>query len=295
MVVYVLTTGNEAGWRAANNKSFRDFADANAIDLEFQFANNSRANQLATLYAYSQDRKVNVVVLAAAEFTGYDDALRALQKAGKVVILEDRPLDVDPSLYYAYVGSDYQLEGQKAALAMCTLLGNSTSKHVAVIQGDATIAEAAVNGRIQGFSEHLGDCGMTITASDTAAGWDPEKAYSIMKGFLAKSKDIQGVFAHNDQLAIGAIRAIEEAGLGPGVDIQVVGVDASADGFKYLISGELGADIECSPLLGPPALAAALDALNGKTNPKRIFVSESWFFAAQGADALKAILAQREY
>ena len=104
------------------------------------------------------------------------------------------------------------------------------------------------------------------------------------------------MFAHNDEEAIGAIQAIKEAGLVPGKDIQVIGVDATADGFKALISGELGADIECNPLLAPQVYEAALAGLNGDTSlPKWVPSEEGEFFAAQGADALKAILDTRKY
>jgi len=117
-----------------------------------------------------------------------------------------------------------------------------------------------------------------------------------MEAFLKKTHDIQGVFAHNDEEAIGAIQAIKEAGLVPGKDIQVIGVDATADGFKYLITGELGADIECNPLLAPQVYDAALKAVNGDTSlPKWVPSQESQFAAAQGKDALQAILATRKY
>ena len=117
-----------------------------------------------------------------------------------------------------------------------------------------------------------------------------------MEAFLKDSKDIQGVLAHNDEEAIGAIQAIKEAGLVPGKDIKVIGFDATADGFKYLISGELNADIECNPLLAPQVYEAALKAMNGDTSVATWTPSqEGQFFAAQGADALKAILATRKY
>jgi ABC-type sugar transport system substrate-binding protein len=113
---------------------------------------------------------------------------------------------------------------------------------------------------------------------------------------LKKTTDIQAVFAHNDEEAIGAIQAIEEAGLKPGKDIFVLGLDATADGFKYLITGELSADIECNPLLAPQVYEAVLKAMNGDTTvPTWVPSQEGQFFAAQGADALKAILATRKY
>jgi simple sugar transport system substrate-binding protein len=116
-----------------------------------------------------------------------------------------------------------------------------------------------------------------------------------MEAFLKKSTDIQGVFGHNDEEAIGAIQAIKEAGLVPGKDIQVIGVDATANGFKAMIAGELAADIECNPLLAPQVYEAALKALNGEKLPTWVPSQEGEFFAAQGPDALQSILDTRKY
>ena len=138
-------------------------------------------------------------------------------------------------------------------------------------------------------------CGITITDSQTG-NWGVPESKAVMAAFLKKSTDIQGVFAHNDEEAIGAIQAIKEAGLVPGKDIQVIGLDATADGFKYLISGEMGADIECNPLLAPQVYDAALKAMNGDTTvPTWVPSKEGEFFAAQGKDALNAILPTRKY
>jgi simple sugar transport system substrate-binding protein len=178
---------------------------------------------------------------------------------------------------------------------MCTLLKDSSKKNIAEISG-AVGASAAID-RAKGFREKMGDCGMTIPADITQTGnWGVPESKAVMEAFLKKTHDIQGVFAHNDEEAIGAIQAIKEAGLVPGKDIQVIGVDATADGFKYLITGELGADIECNPLLAPQVYEAALKAVNGDLSlPKWVPSQESQCAAAQGADALKAILATRKY
>jgi len=176
---------------------------------------------------------------------------------------------------------------------MCDLLKDSQKKNVVEISG-AVGASAAID-RAKGFREKIGDCGITITDSQTG-NWGVPESKAVMEAFLKKSKDIQGVFGHNDEEAIGAIQAIKEAGLVPGKDIMVVGVDATADGFKYLISGELGADIECNPLLAPQVYEAALKGLNGDTSiPKWVPSQEGQFFAAQGADKLNEILKTRKY
>jgi ABC-type sugar transport system substrate-binding protein len=295
LTIGFIQTGSESGWRAANTTSFKETATQLGINLKFYDAQNKLENQVSAFHQFNQDPSVNVIILAALDVTGYDDVLKEAKTAGKVVILEDRRIDADPSLYYTYIGSDFDLEGQKAATAMCTLLKDSPKKNIAEISG-AVGASAAID-RAKGFREKMGDCGMTIASDLTQTGnWGVPESKAVMEAFLKKTHDIQGVFAHNDEEAIGAIQAIKEAGLVPGKDIQVIGVDATADGFKYLISGELGADIECNPLLAPQVYEAALAALNGDTSlPKWVPSQEGEFFAAQGPDALKAILATRKY
>jgi ABC-type sugar transport system substrate-binding protein len=293
LTIGFIQTGSESGWRAANTASFKETATQLGLTLKFYDAQNKLENQVSAFHQFNQDPSVNVIILAALDVTGYDDVLKEAQTAGKVVVLEDRRIDADPSLYYTYIGSDFDLEGQKAAKAMCDLLGSSTKKNVVEISG-AVGASAAID-RAKGFREKMPDCGITVTDTQTG-NWGVPESKAVMEAFLKKSTDIQGVFAHNDEEAIGAIQAIKEAGLVPGKDIQVIGVDATADGFKYLISGELGADIECNPLLAPQVYEAALKAVNGDTSlPKWVPSQEGEFFAAQGAGALQGILATRKY
>ncbi len=295
MSVGFIQTGSESGWRAANTSSFKETATQLGIKLNFYDAQNKLENQVSSFHQFNQDPSINVIILAALDVTGYDDVLKEAQTAGKVVVLEDRRIDADPSMYFTYIGSDFDLEGQKAAKAMCGLLTASTKKNVVEISG-AVGASAAID-RAKGFREKMGECGIVIPDGMTQTGnWGVPESKAVMEAFLKKSKDIQGVFAHNDEEAIGAIQAIKEAGLVPGKDIQVIGVDATADGFKYLISGELGADIECNPLLAPQVYKAALAALNGDTGmPKWVPSEEGQFFAAQGATELQTILATRKY
>jgi ABC-type sugar transport system substrate-binding protein len=295
LTVGFIQTGSESGWRAANTSSFKETAQQLGINLKFYDAQNKLENQVSAFHQFNQDPSVNVIILAALDVTGYDAVLQEAKDAGKVVVLEDRRIDADPSMYATYIGSDFNLEGQKAAAAMCGLLSASDKKVVAEISG-AVGASAAID-RAKGFREKMGECGITIPADMSQTGnWGVPESKAVMEAFLKKTHDIQGVFAHNDEEAIGAIQAIKEAGLVPGKDIQVIGVDATADGFKYLISGELGADIECNPLLAPQVYKAALDVVNGNTSlPKWVPSEEGQFFAAQGATELQTILATRKY
>jgi len=297
MVVGFIQTGSESGWRAANTSSFKETATEKGLKLNFYDAQNKLENQITAFHQFNQDPTVNVIILAALDVTGYDDVLKEAKTAGKVVVLEDRRINADASLYYTYIGSDFDAEGQKVAAAMCDLLkGFPADKHnVAEISG-AVGASAAID-RAKGFREKIGDCGITIPDGLSQTGnWGVPESKAVMEAFLKKTKNIQGVIGHNDEEAIGAIQAIKEAGLVPGKDIMVVGADATADGFKYLISGEMFADIECNPLLAPQVYEAALKALNGDLSlPKWVPSQEGQFFASQGAAALTDILKTRKY
>jgi len=239
-----------------------------------------------------------VIVLAAVDVTGYDDVLKATKAAGKVVVIEDRRIDSDASLYYTYIGSDFDKEGNNGAAAMCTALKGMSGANVVEIGGDQA-ASAAID-RAKGFREGIANCkdeSIKVLDTQSAPAWDPVQGKSIMEAYLKKYPgQIQGVFAHNDELAIAAIQAIDAAGLKAGTDVKVVGFDATADGFKYLIEGTLFADVECNPLLAPQVYDAALRGLNGDTStPKWIPAQEGIFFASQGADSLSGRLRHSRY
>ena len=298
MTVGFIQTGSESGWRAANTSSFKETATTDGITLKFYDSQNKIENQITAFNQFVQDPAVNVIVLAAVGTTGYDDVLKAAQAAHKVVVIEDRRIDADSSLYYTYIGSDFIKEGHEAEAAMCDLLKGKATANVIEVGGDQA-ASAAID-RHKGFGEALSSCTttkMTVLDYQNAPGWDPVQGKSIMEAFLKKYPGkIDAVMGHNDELAIAAIQATEAAGLTAGKDVQFVGFDATADGFKYLINGKLGADIECNPLLAPQVYKAALDALNGVTGQQAWTPSqEGQFFAAQGAGPLQAILDTRKY
>ena len=213
-------------------------------------------------------------MLAALETTGWDDVLKEAKDAGKVVVLEDRRIDAAEDLYATYIGSDFAEEGRKSADEMCKLLEGSASKNVVELVGN--VGSSAAKDRGQGFREKMGDCGITITQTQTA-NWSSTEGKAVMEAWLKQSTDIQGVFAQNDEMALGAILAIQEAGLKPGVDIKILSVDATAGAFKALVEGTLNVTVECNPLLAPQVYEAALKALNGETLPKWVPSQEGVF------------------
>jgi galactofuranose transport system substrate-binding protein len=295
LVVGFIQTGPEGAWRTANNASFDEAAKQLGITLKVYDAQGKVENQISAFHTFNQDPTVNVIMIAADDTKGFDDVLQEAKDMGKLVILEDRTIDSSAALYYTRIGSDFVLEGQRAAEAMCELLKDSPKKNVVEISG--AIGAGAGIDRAKGFRQKMGDCGITITASQTG-DWKVAPSKAVMEAWLkdAVLKDIQGVHAHNIEEALGAIQAIQEAGLVPGVDIKIVGYDVTKDAFAAMIAGTLNADVECNPLLGPQVFEAALKGLNGDTTmPSYVASQEGVFKATQGKDALTELMNSWKY
>ncbi|MBN2736520.1 MAG: ABC transporter substrate-binding protein [Spirochaetales bacterium] len=288
MVVGFIQTGSEGGWRTANTASFKETAQQLGINLNFYDAQNKLENQVSAFRNFIADPKVNVIILAALETTGWEDVLKEAKVAGKIVVLEDRRIDAAENLYAIYIGSDFTEEGRKAGREMITLLNDSTKKNVVELVGN--VGSSAAKDRGTGFREAIDGSGIVITESQTA-NWSATEGKDVMAAFLKKSKDIQAVFAQNDEMGMGAALAIKEAGLKPGVDIKIITVDGTAGAFKGMIAGEINTVIECNPLLAPQVYEAALKALNGDALPKWVPSHEGVFYQKDA----EAILPTRKY
>jgi len=275
MVVGFIQTGSEGGWRAANTASFKETAQQLDIKLNFYDAQNKLENQVSAFRNFIADPAVNVIILAALETAGWDDVLKEAKAAGKIVVLEDRRIDASEDLYATYIGSDFTEEGRKSGKEMIKLLEGSEKKNVVELVGN--VGSSAAKDRGVGFREAIEDSGIVITESQTA-NWSATEGKDVMAAFLKKSTDIQGVFAQNDEMGLGAALAIKEAGLEPGVDIKILTVDATAGAFKGMIAGEINTVVECNPLLAPQVYEAALKALNGESLPKWVPSNEGVFY-----------------
>ncbi len=276
LVVGFLQTGSEGGWRAANTASFNETATQVGLKLKFYDSQNDLAREVAGFHQFIQDPEVNVIILSALETTGWEEVLKAAADAGKVVVIQDRRIDAPDTMFTTYIGADFVEEGRKSADAICALLKDSPKKNVWELVGN--VGSSAAKDRGQGFREKMGDCGMTITNSQTA-NWSITEGKQVTEAWLKESKDVQAIFGQNDEMALGAIEALKEAGLKPGVDVFVLSVDATAGAFKSMLAKELNVTVECNPLLAPQAYEAALKAANGEKLPKWVPSQEGVFEA----------------
>ena len=265
MTVGFIQTGSESGWRAANTASFKETAEQLGIDLKFYDAQNKLENQVSAFHQFNQDPAVDVIILAALDVTGYDEVLQEAKDNGKIVVLEDRRIDADPSDSTPPTSAPTSTSrARRPPTAMCDLLEDSDKKNVVEIAGavgaSAAIDRAAGLPRGHGRVRHRDH-----RQPDRQLGRRPSRK-AVMEAFLKNHEDIAGRLRPqrrgSHRCRPGASRRPASV---PGKDIKVIGVDATADGFEYLIPGKINALIECNPLLAPQVYEAALAALNGET------------------------------
>jgi ABC-type sugar transport system substrate-binding protein len=282
LIVGYVQLGDESEWRSANTVSVKEAAQQLGVELRFSNAQQKQENQIQAIRSLIA-QKVDVIGVAPIVETGWVAVFQEAKDAGIPIILVDRRAAVPPDLYVTLMGSDFLEEGHKAGRIMAEL----TNGQANIVELQGTNGSAPANDRYVGFREILKDYpGMKILDSQDG-DFTVAKGKEVMEQFLKKyGKDITALYAHNDDMAVGAIKAIEEYGLKPGVDITIVSVDATHGAFEAMIAGKLNATVECNPLLGPQFLDLALKVVNGETIPKWIPSQEGVFFPDNAAEIL---------
>ncbi len=275
--------GSESAWRTAFTEAVQAEAEARGINLLFSDAQQSQENQIAAMRAWLAQGDVDAIILAPVIATGWDDVLQEAADAGVPVIIVDRNVDADPSLFVTRVSSDFVHEGRLAA----AWLVQATSGNCNIVELYGTVGSAAAEDRHTGFAEVIGlFSNMKIVVSETG-NFVRTEGKAVMESILSSQDpaSICAVFAHNDDMAIGAIEAIKEAGLVPAQDILIVSVDAIPDIFDSMDAGETNATVELSPFMGGPAFDAVVAFLNGEELPKWIPVGGGLYTSRAAYDA----------
>jgi simple sugar transport system substrate-binding protein len=278
--------GAESEWRTANSQSIQTAAKEAGITLRFSDAQQKQENQIKALRSFIAQR-VDVIAFSPVVETGWEGVLREAKAANIPVILTDRAVEVsDESLYLSLIGSDFVEEGRKAGR---WLLENAPAEpaEVRIVELQGTVGSAPANDRRKGFAEIIATHPRLKIVRRQSGEFTRAKGKEVMEAFLkAEGRNIQVLYAHNDDMAIGAIQAIEESGMRPGKDILVVSIDAVKGAFEAMVAGKLNVTVECNPLLGPQLMAAVKDVVAGKPIPRRILTEESVFPMETAAEVL---------
>jgi galactofuranose transport system substrate-binding protein len=280
--------GAESAWRSAETQSIQDEAKKRGVKLQFSDAQQKQENQIKALRTFLA-QGVDAIILAPVVETGWEPVLKEIKQAKIPVILVDRGIKVsDESLYTTLIASDFVNEGRMAAEWLVQKLGGKGN----VVELQGTPGAAPAIDRKKGFEEVIAkNSGVKIIKSQTGE-FTRSKGKEVMEAFLkSEGKNIQAVYAHNDDMALGAIQAIEEAGMKPSTDIIVVSIDGVKGAFEAMVAGKLNCTVECNPLLGPAAFDAIEAVKSGKEVPKKTIVQDKAF----DQSTAKEVIASRKY
>lgn len=276
--------GAESAWRTANTQSIKDEANKRGVDLQFSDAQGKQENQIAAIRSFIA-QQVDVIAFSPVVETGWEPVLKEAKEAGIPVILCDRRAKTsDESLYATFLGSDFVEEGRRAAKWVIESTGGTAN--VAELQGTPGAAPAI--DRKKGFEEVIaGSPGIKIIKSQTG-NFERAKGREVMEAFLKSPEgaSINLVFAHNDDMALGAIQAIEAAGKKPGSDIKIISIDGVRDAFVAMKEGKLNCTVECNPMIGPQLFDLIEKVADGEEVEKRVVVDEGIFPMEKAEEAL---------
>jgi simple sugar transport system substrate-binding protein len=241
-------TGAESAWRTANTNSLKSEAEKRGINLKFADGQGKQENQIRALRAFVT-QGVDAIVLAPIVETGWEPVLREAKRAKIPVVIMDRKVQTsDESLYACFIGSDFYKEGAMAA----EWIGKNAGGRSKIVELQGTPGSAAANERRKAFADELAKNPALKIIDSQSGDFRRSGGKEVMEAFLKKhGKNIEIVYAHNDDMALGAIQAIEEAGLKPGKDILIVAIDAIKEGVQAVVDGKINAVVECNPLFGP--------------------------------------------
>lgn len=274
------------GWNGANAQSIRDAAAVANMELRVVDSNYRQEDQVTALRSFVKQR-VDVIILAPLLESGWDLVLGEVRSAGIPVILMDRGIEgSDDSLYLSLVGSDFVEEGRVAGKWLLDYTREEPGE-IAILELRGSDGSTPVNDRKLGFAQAISvDPRYRIVRSENGTFLRARARDITAKLFAEPGRRVQVVFAHNDAMALGAIDAIEAAGLAPGRDVLVISIEGGREGIEAIVAGKLNLSVEVNPLLGPQLIDVAKQAAAGKVVPRRVVTEEKLFTRENAAAEL---------
>ena len=263
-------------WRIAETQSMKDIAGKCNWDLVYTDAAGSAAKQVADVESMIA-QKVDVIVLAPREEKPLIPAVMKAKKAGIPVILVDRNVVQKAAAagrdYVTFIGSDFVDQGRRAAEWLIKATGGKAT----IVELEGTTGSSPANDRKKGFDNAVkAQPGMKIVASQSG-DFARDKGRQVMQTLLQAHPDVTAVYAHNDEMAIGAIAALEAAGKKPGQDVIVVSIDGTKDALTAIAAGKMGATVQSSPFFGPVSCDTVKRYAKGEKIAPWVKVSDKFY------------------
>ncbi len=270
-------------WRLAQTASMQDEAKKKGAELVYTDAASSAAKQVSDVESMIA-QKVDMIFLAPREEKPLAQAVLKAKQASIPVILLDRNVDQTIAKpgedFVTFIGSDFVLEGQRAA----DWLINATNGKATIIELEGTTGASPANDRKKGFDDQIKAKApdMKVVASQDG-DFTRDKGRQVAETLLQANPDATAIYAHNDEMAIGAIAALEAAGKTPGKDVMVVSIDGEKDAIQAIIDGKLGASVECNPRFGPKAFETLDKYAAGEKVPTAIINPDNFYDISNAA------------
>jgi len=286
LVIGFSQVGAESEWRTANTTSVQNAITDAGHELQFSDGQQKQENQIAAIRSFVS-QEVDAIVFSPVVETGFETVLQEAKDADIPVFLADRAVDIeDDSLWVTFLGSDFVEEGRKAARWLVEEMADHEGE-INIVELQGTVGSAPAIDRKEGFEEVLADHPQFVITQSQTGDFTRTDGKEVMESFLRSDGDnIDVLYAHNDDMAIGAIQAIEEYGLAPAEDIIVIGIDAVKGAFEAMVAGKMNVTIECNPQFGPQLVDLIEDYIRGEELPKRIAVEEDMYTMDQAADLI---------
>ncbi len=270
--------GTESAWRLANTESIQSAAREFGIQLFYENADQSQKKQVEAVHKFIT-LKVDVIVISPVIDSGWDEVLREAKEAGIPVILSDREITVqDDSLFSTFIGADFVEEGRRAMRWIEENVPSKGTDPVRIMELQGTVGASPSAERKLGFEEILKENSNYKIVYSRSGDFTYEGGRQIVEDYLKNNKwDIDVLFAHNDDMALGAADALKNNGIVPGRDVKIISIDGTKNALNAILNGKLNCVVECNPLLGPQLMKAITDLISGKELPLRIITDEKVF------------------
>lgn len=279
IVLGFCNVGNEGGWREAHRVSIKEAAKNAGVELVYAEAGLSQERQIEIIREFIKIG-VDVISFSPVVEDGWDGILREAKEAEIPVILSDRSIKTeDKRLYTTFIGSDFREEGRRAARWVLENMDMDEKINVVEIKGTKG-STPAIERKI-GFEEVTSEYENINIIKSKSAEYTFDEGKAVMESYLDEieksGEEINLVYCHNDDMALGAIKAIEEYGLKPGEDIKIISIDGIKKAIIAIKDGKLNCSVECNPLIGPQIIKVAVDVVNGMDIPMMIMTEETVF------------------
>ncbi|HKL86377.1 MAG TPA: ABC transporter substrate-binding protein [Treponemataceae bacterium] len=270
--------GAESAWRNCNSQSIKNAAKESGVQLLFENAEQKQENQIKAIRSFIA-YQVDVIAFVPIVTSGWDNVLREAKDAGIPVLATDRKIETDDiTLYAGFIGTDSEQEGRHAAQFLQDSFPYATlKKGIRIVEISGTEGSSVAIGRAEGFRKELRDHPEFSIVFSRSGDFLRSKGYEIMSSILENSIPFDAVYSHNDGMTLGAIEAMKEWGLKPGVDVIIVSIDAEQAAIDALKLGEINCVIECNPKTGPLIIELSRKLARGQQIPRLIHVEEQVF------------------